>query len=199
MKVLHIVPSAFNYFDEIRSEAFAILEEENKLGIDANVITLEFGTTTKKEKEEVKSIAPNRQFIGQQSLADNARLWDQFDIVNLHCPFFGAASQILNWAKTNSKKGLVVTYHGDFKTPDFFSLIIKFYLIYYLPKVFSIAKAVCFLSSRRRESLIGIRTFKNDEKAFVLGGQNPSLDIHNGDIVPDLIMVYNNIMLTNAN
>jgi len=197
MKVLHIVPAAFNYFDNIRSEAFAILEEENNLGIDSDVITLEFGSTVKKEQAEVKRVSPGSQFMGQQSVIENTKSWDYYDIINLHCPFLGAASHIISWTKDQPSKRLVITYHNDFKTPDFFSLIIKFYNLYYLPKLFSLAKAVCFFANRRSDSMSGIKMLKNDEKAFVLGQTSDELDIHNIDVASDLILVYNNIMLIN--
>lgn len=199
MKVLHIIPSAFNYFDDVRSEAFAWLEIENSFGLESEAITLEFGQTTKKEKEQVGSVAPSHKFIGQQSMSQNAKSWDQYDVINLHCPFFGAANQIISWAQSGPDKNLVITYHNDFRTPDFFSLIIKFYNLYYLPKVFSVAKTVCFLVNRRRQSSGGIRTLKNDKKAFILGQISNELDIHKTDIVSDLILVYNNITLTNNN
>lgn len=199
MKVLHIIPSAFNYFDDIRAEAFAWLEAENNAGLESEVITLEFGFTTKQEQVEIKASAPTREFIGQQSMSQNANSWDQFDIINLHCPFFGAANEIIRWAKDRNHKSLVITYHHDFKTPDFFSLIIKLYNFYYLPKVFFVAKAVCFLANRWAQSSAGIGLLKNEEKAFILGQINNDIDIHKTDIVSDLIMVYNNITLTNIN
>lgn len=199
MKILHIIPSAFNYFDDIRSEAFAWVEEENNFGLESEVITLEFGSTTKQEQAEIKVSAPTRQFIGQEPITQNAQSWDRFDIINLHCPFFGAAGQIIKWAQARTDKSLVVTYHSDFRTPDFFSLIIKLYNIYYLPKIFSLAKAICFLTNRRRQSMGGIRIVKDDKKAFILGQNSNGLDIHSADIVSDLVMVYNNIMLTNTN
>lgn len=199
MKVLHIIPSAFNYFDDIRAEAFVWLEAENNAGLESEVITLEFGSTTKQEQAEIKAVAPTREFIGQQSMSQNANSWDQFDIINLHCPFFGAANEIIRWAKDRDHKSLVITYHSDFKTPDFFSLIIKLYNFYYLPKVFSTAKAVCFLANRRVQSRHGISLLKDEKKAFILGQIDDNLDIHKTDIVSDLIMVYNNITLTNIN
>ncbi len=197
MKVLHIIPSAFNYFDDIRAEAFVWLDEENNFGLESEAITLEFGSTTKQEQSEIKAVAPNRQFVGQQTISKNSESWDKFDIINLHCPFFGAAGEIIKWAKDRTDKSLVVTYHNDFRTPDFFSLIIKLYNIYYLPKVFSLAKAVCFFANRCRQSSGGLNTLKDDKKAFVLGQISAELDMHNTDIVSDLIMVYNNITLTN--
>ena len=197
MKVLHIIPTAFDYFDNIRSEAFGILEEENNLGIDSDVITLEFGSTTKKERAEVGVVSPGRQFVGQQSVIENTKSWDYYDVVNLHCPFLGAASHIIKWAKDQPNKRLVITYHSDFKTPDFFSLIIKFYNFYYLPKLFSLARAVCFFANRKADSIYGIKILKNDEKAFVLGQISDELDIHNQDVASDLVLVYNNIMLIN--
>jgi hypothetical protein len=198
MKILHIIPSAFNYFDEIRSEAFAILEAENNLGIDANAITLEYGATSREEKAQVKEAAPSRRYLGQESILINAQSWDKFDIINLHCPFFGAAGEILKWARNYPGKALVITYHFDFGISDFFSYIIKIYNYFYLPKLFKLSANVCFFASRREESASGIKILKNEQKAVILGMQSTSEDIHTGGVVEDLIMVYNNIMLNNT-
>ncbi|EKD42976.1 MAG: hypothetical protein ACD_72C00515G0006, partial [uncultured bacterium] len=47
MRVLHIIPSAFDYFDDIRSEAFKMIDAEIEMGIDAEAMTLEYGAPTK--------------------------------------------------------------------------------------------------------------------------------------------------------
>lgn len=195
MKVLHVIPSAFEYFDDIRVEAFKILDEENNLGVEADAITLEYGAVTKKEEFEVKTIAPAKKYLGQEPVAENIKKWEYYDIINLHCPFLGEAGKILNWVSSNPDKFLVITYHHDFQTPDFFGFLIKMYNYYYLPKLFKIASAVAFIADRYDQSKTGVKMLKNEEKAIVLGMPTEDQSIHNTGIAQDLVMVYNNIML----
>lgn len=195
MKVLHIIPSAFEYFDDIRVEAFKILDEENNLGVEADAITLEYGAVTKKEQFEVKTIAPTKKYLGQEPISKNIEKWEHYDIINLHCPFLGEAGKILDWARSTPHKFLVITYHHDFQTPDFFGFLIKLYNYYYLPKLFKAANAVAFFADRYDQSKTGVKMLKNEQKAIVFGMPQDSQDIHSVGIAQDLVMVYNNIML----
>jgi len=195
MKILHIIPSAFDYFDDIKLEAFEMLESENKMGVESDAITLEYGTVSRSEKFEVSNVAPSRQYLGQQPLDKNFQAWGDYDIINLHCPFLGEARKILNFFVNNPNKILILTYHRDFITTDFFSFFIKLYNYYYLPKLFKQAKVVGFMADRRNESIDGINMIKNDSKAVVLGLVQDPQDIHTNHIVQDLIMVYNNIVV----
>lgn len=193
MKVLHVIPNAFDYFADIHAEAFKILEAENDFGIEADAITLEYGGVTRKETFEVKKVAPSRKYIGQESIEKNIQAWDNYDIVNLHCPFLGAAGKILQWQIEHPEKFLVITYHHDFQTPDFFGYLIKLYNYYYLPKLFKVAHVVNFFADRHDLSRVGIKMLNNDEKIAVLGLPPESTDIHNPSIAEDLIMVYNSL------
>lgn len=197
MRVLHIIPTAFNYFDDIRAEAFKILHTEGEHGIDANALTLDYGSTSKSDEEEVGEVAPKAQFLGHHPMRRAMESWNDYDVVNLHCPFLGAASKILDWANKNKDKNLIITYHHDFRTPDFFSLIIKIYNIFYLPKLFKVAKRICFFGGRRRESSTGILLTgkKNDRKTVVLGQSGMNKDINNELVAEDLVMVYNSMTL----
>jgi hypothetical protein len=195
MKVLHIIPSAFEYFDDIRAQAFEILEKENKLGVESDAITLEYGAVGRREKFEVATVAPSRKYLGQESIEKNSQAWQAYDIINLHCPFFGAAGKILDFLKFNPDKFFLITYHHDFVSPDFFGYFIKFYNYYYLPKLLNKAKVIVFFSNQRTESAVGIGMVKNESKVAVLGLFGENTDIHNDSIVQDMVMVYNNIVL----
>ena len=162
MKILHIIPSAFEYFDDIRAQAFEFLEAENKLGIESDAITLEYGAVSRRKKFEAATIAPSRNYLGQESIEKNVQAWEYYDIVNLHAPFFGAGGKIINFLESNPDKVFLMTYHYDFKTTDFFSFFIKLYNYYYLPKLFKKAKKITFFANRRKESRSGIDMVKND-------------------------------------
>ncbi len=191
MKVLHIIPNAFDYFEEINTEAFKILEAESDLGVEADAITLNYGSVTRKDTFEVKKSAPSRKFVGQEPVEKNIEAWEYYDIINLHCPFFGAAEKILQWVTDHPEKSLIITYHHDFKTPDFFGYLIKFYNYYYLPKLFKVARHVTFFADRRNLSQVGLKMLKDEEKIVVLGLPLEEADTHNPSIAEDLVMVYN--------
>ncbi len=194
MKVLHIIPSAFDYFDDIRSESFGLLEEEGDLGLESDAISVSYGGITKKEKIEVMSTAPSRRYIGQEDFKKTIEAWNYYDIINLHCPFFGELGTILKWSKEHPEKCLIITYHHDFITPDFFGYLIKMYNYYYLPKLFDLAKSVVFFAERRNLSKTGIKILKNSSKIAVLGLPAEKGDIHKFSIAEDLIIVYNSLM-----
>ncbi|MFA6547703.1 MAG: hypothetical protein WCT11_02015 [Candidatus Magasanikbacteria bacterium] len=193
MKVLHVIPSAFDYFEDIHSEAFKILEAEGDFGVEADAITIEYGGVTKKDIFEVKKIAPSKKYSGQESFEENISTWDYYDIINLHCPFFGEVGRILQWLKNHPEKFLIITYHHDFYSPDFFGYLIKLYNYYYLPKLFNVAQFVTFFADRHDQSRIGIKMLKNNKKAIVLGMPHEGEDIHKVSIVEDLVMVYNSL------
>lgn len=197
MKVLHIIPSAFDYFDDIRSDAFKIIQIEGEYGVESQAITLEYGVVTKREKKEIKVSAPDKKYLGQETIEKNSELWSEFDIINLHCPFLGAAGKIFDWAKNNPDKSVVMTYHHDFKITDFFSWFIKLYNNFYLPKIFKQAKIVLFFFDRFETSQIGLKIFKNDEKTFILGMPEEGQDVHSNQVAQDLILVYNNLVNSN--
>ena len=59
MRVIHIIPSAFEYFDDIRSQAFRLLDGLNKLGVETEAFTLQYGSTNKAQKASIKEAAPS--------------------------------------------------------------------------------------------------------------------------------------------
>jgi hypothetical protein len=143
MRVIHIIPSAFEYFDDIRSQAFKLLNGLHKLGVETEAFTLQYGSPNKAEKSSIKQASPSvHNFIGDFDINTAIASISNFDIVHLHCPFFGAAGKILYWKKLNPNTPLVVTYSRDVQVGDVMSLFIRFYNAYYLPKIFKLADAV---------------------------------------------------------
>ena len=143
MRVIHIIPSAFEYFDDIRSQAFKLLDGLNKLGVETEAFTLQYGSTNKAQKASIKEAAPSvHDYVGNFDINSAIANFSDFDIVHLHCPFFGAAGKILRWKKLHAGIPLVVTHYRAVRVGDAMSLLIRLYNAYYLPKIFKLADAV---------------------------------------------------------
>lgn len=143
MRVIHVIPSAFEYFNDIRSQAFKLLDGLHKLGVETEAFTLQYGSTNKAEKASVKEASPSvHSYLGNFDINSAIHNFSDFDIVHLHCPFFGAAGKILKWKKNNPNIPLVITFYRDVRVVDLMSLFIRFYNMYYLPKFFHLADAV---------------------------------------------------------
>ncbi len=143
MRVIHIIPSAFEYFDDIRSQAFKLLDGLHKLGVENEAFTLQYGSPSQAEKTSVREASPSvHDMVGTFDISSAIKDFADFDIVHLHCPFFGAAGKILRWKKLNSSIPLVITYYRDVRIVDLMSLFISFYNKYYLPKLFRLSDAV---------------------------------------------------------
>ncbi|TAN32760.1 hypothetical protein EPN28_04570 [Patescibacteria group bacterium] len=142
MKVVHIIPSAFRYFDDIRGKAFELVEELSDLGVETEAFTIQYGDTTRAIKSEVSGKAPSRKFMGNADLARALAGLGVGDIVHVHCPLFGAAGPVLRLKKNKPQIPLLATFYRPARLPDFFSLLIKFYNGYYLPKIFGAADAI---------------------------------------------------------
>ncbi len=161
MRVIHIIPSAFEYFTDIRSQAFQLIEGLYAMGVDTEAFTVQYGYPDKGMKAEVQKDSPSVHTYmgstGQQGLIDHL---SNFDIVHLHAPFLGAAKQIIEWKKAHPDKSLIITVHRDVPWTDFFSLFVKLYNHFYLPKLFAradliIADNLKKLQSFRASAYIG--------------------------------------------
>lgn len=169
MRVIHIIPSAFEYFNDIRSEVFQLIEGLYKMGIETEAFTLQYGGPTKTIKDQIKSDSPSvHTYISSTGASGLIESLDEFDIVHLHCPFLGAAHQILNWKKSNPKTPFVVTYHRDVVWTDLFSLFIKLYNYYYLPKLFKVADIIVCHNMEELASFRGSRYIGKDKELAVL-------------------------------
>lgn len=142
MRVIHIIPSAFHYFDDIRDKAIALVNAERKLGVDAEAFTLQYGAATRREENLMSQKAPGLNFNGLFNGDNLIKDLDNYDIIHLHCPFFGMANDLLMWKKLHPNKILVATVWREMKITDIFSVFIYFYNRYYLPKVFKLCDRV---------------------------------------------------------
>jgi len=178
IKVVHIIPAAFNYFDDIKSFVFSVIDLQNSYGVEASAITLQYGSgdikkdrdflEQKKTEAKTKKDLPNFDFKGVKSIGEAVGEFDQFDIVHMHLPFFGAGKLILNWKKENTDIPFVITYYHDFKSLDFFSLMITAYNKYYVPKLLNIADMVTCIDPGSFAKSLGFRVLKDKTKLFVL-------------------------------
>lgn len=158
MRILHIIPTAFNYFDTIKGFAFQIVELQNDLGVYADAITLQYSAKDAgreksknlrdfaKAREDIKlgkkPKIPPLKYQGVQALHKSVSNFSDYDIIHLHAPFLGAGSEIFNWKRRNPEKKLVVSYYNGLDNEDLFGFFIKLYNAYYLPKLFRLADLV---------------------------------------------------------
>lgn len=142
MKVIHIIPAAFEYFDQIKADAFKLVEELYKLGIETEAVALQYGNTSKRMENEVKKVASSHSLASTEDTGDVISSLEKFDIVHLHTPLFGMAGKIIKWKALHQNIPLVITHHPNIATADLFSLLIKLYNIYYLPRLFKTADLI---------------------------------------------------------
>lgn len=161
MRVIHVIPAAFEYFDDIKMRAFKLLEELHKLGVENEAFTLQYGPPNKADKLSVKKSAPSvHSYLGHVDMNSAIAVFADFDIVHLHCPFFGSAGKILRWKKSNPDIPLVVTFYHPVRVTDLMSLFMRFYTVYYLPKIFQSADTVNQFSEEESLESIAAETLQ---------------------------------------
>lgn len=198
MRVLHIIPSAFEYFDDIRSKAFNLVNGLHNLGVETEVFTLQYGSTGKSLKESVKSDSPAvHEYINTTDAEGVVRNLSNFDLIHLHTPFLGMASHLLRWKKSNPDFPFVVTYHRDVPFSDVFSLYIKLYNAYFLPKIFAAADRVVCASFDSFRVTAGAR-YMPEQKEIVYMDQVPlPKELQRKKIDPvaaKMLLVYNTLL-----
>lgn len=144
MKVIHIIPSAFDYFNDVRELSMRLVETERGLGVNSEAYTLQYGPVTSKQKGEMRDKAPSIGFISMNSSSALINDLGNYDIVHLHTPFLGMAGSILKWKKNHLAKPLVVTYWRDVGINDAMSAFIAIYNRIYLPHFFRFSDALIF-------------------------------------------------------
>ncbi len=202
MKVTHIIPSAFEYFDDIRERAFSWVEALNDLGLEVDVFTLQYGgKPTVAVAQEVAAVAPSRTYEKTASVQTMTRIITmraapkESEIIHLHTPFLGGAGQIIDFIKSRPSAHLVITHHRPVKFDDLISIYIYFYNRYYLPKLFALAQAVLLVEPKmgtRREA----QKLTPSDKIFMLGidkNSNPNYPhpMPPETVARNLIMMYN--------
>lgn len=156
MKVVHIIPTAFNYFDNIKFGAFELVEQEQKLGAEAKVLTLQYETVSEKEKKILSGPfgpSPSCDYQGTMGAKQAFSSLNEYDLIHLHCPFLGAAGKILQWRRLNPRKPFVVSFYEDVIWTDFTSLFVILYNRYYLPKIISSADFVLCLDEENAKKV----------------------------------------------
>jgi len=166
-KIAHIVPSAFEYFDDIKKNAFETVERLNILGVECLITTLQYQETKKKDLKKIIGTkekpghAPSYKFKGIQNIDKAIASFDDYDIVHLHCPFLGAGGRILKWRKQNPNKPLIVTYYRRVELVDTFSFFIILYNKYYLSRILKLANIIAvFPETFKKTSFVGLEDKK---------------------------------------
>lgn len=168
MKVIHIIPSAFDYFKDVREKAMNLVEAERGLGVDAEAYTLQYGPVSSKQKGEVREAAPSIGFISMNSSAALVDDLKNYDIVHLHTPFLGMAGSILKWKISNPARMFVITYWRDVRVNDIMSAFITLYNRIYLPRLFLLSDTLIFHGNEaEKNSIAGRRMAKSAKFCYL--------------------------------
>ena len=210
MKAIHIIPAVFNYFDDIRTAAFGLVDNLQSAGIESDIFTLQYGSAAAAPsvQAEVKEVTPKagRTYKGQLDITKAIESFSDYDIVHLHAPFFGAAGKLLAWKQAHPETPFIFTCHRRAITPDFLSLFLKLYSLYYLPKIFMIGDLVAVPSVPKFQAYFGASFKKNKDKIIEIDdsssflGQDVSTSPDGAKLKPDerlalkYIMVYNELI-----
>lgn len=196
MKILHIIPSAFDYFSDIRERAFVIVEGLDNLGWKNEVITLQYGAPTRAEQFQLQQAAPSRKYQGENNLEEVEKVdFENCDLLHAHVPFLGAAGKILKWKNKHLQKPLVVSYYRDINLTDVFAFFFRLYNLFYLPKIFKVAEAVTLFPDTNVNRRMENQLHQVSDKVLLLGANKSENEaVTAQDIVLDLDMLYNNLI-----
>lgn len=204
MRVIHIIPSAFEYFDDIRAEAFEMVDELNRQNITADAFALQYGAHSAQKKTDEEQIESGekkptdimRKYVGMASGADALATLPDFDIVHLHCPFLGGARAIIKWRLEYPGQPFVISYYHPVPFTDLFSVFVRWYNNYYLPKIFKLSNVVFCDTFEQFTAGAGERYLRGEKKLVALGREG---DIHltTRESVVKLVEIYQ--LLLNSN
>ena len=159
MKVIHIIPSAFNYFSDIRARVFTLIEELQKFDLVCDAITVQYGTAIKKDvQEEIQEVAPSRDKSRLVNVPGTLASLADYDVVHIHCPILGELQDIIRWKREHPDTTMVVTYYRSIPRSDLFSWVVIWYNAYYLPKLFGLADVVTYPEFRKEAGRYEKRT-----------------------------------------
>jgi hypothetical protein len=146
MRVVHVIPSAFHYFDDIRESAFKIIKKLEEAGVDCEAITLQYAPPSRSVKAEVgQATGGSHRFEKEEDIDGVIASFGEYDLVHLHCPFLGAGRKILKWKKQHPESRLVLTYYRGISLADLMSFVIVLYNQYYLRRLLPAASALSCL------------------------------------------------------
>ena len=145
MRVLFIIPAAFNYFADISQAAFHLAEKLQAEGVHVEPFTLQYSQPSREFK---KSVGPHgskqRGFTYKETIPfkELHAALSVADIIHLHIPFLGFGGEILRFKKNNPSVPLVITRYRHVPYQDLFSLFVMGYNAYYGPKLAAEADAL---------------------------------------------------------
>lgn len=208
MKILHIIPSAFSYFDDIKGKAMSLAEKQKELGFSVEAFTVQYQGFTPKQAAESSLQAPLLHFSGVFDAEEVISQLHYFDIIHFHAPFLGIIGKICGLLKNKaSKSKIVISYWRDPIINDIFSVYIYLYNRFYVPKLSVLSDAQMFMEANDC-SLVDIkRWIKNPNNVLNFGDEQTinnnipltpdanriKLDIRNKEAVACL-SIYNKLI-----
>ncbi len=149
MRIIHIIPSAFNYFNDIRSQAFELVEGLNMFGATSDAVTIQYGSTIKKKvTQSIQAAAPSQSNTVSVRFHEVVDTLSQYDVVHVHCPILGEMSRIIAWKQAHPTTSLIITFYRAVQITDLFSWFVLWYNAYYLRKLFKLADVITYLEHR---------------------------------------------------
>jgi hypothetical protein len=153
MRVVHVVPSAFEYFEDIRVAAFNIVEELDRQGIDSEIITLQYGNPSRSTREVAERQEMKRSYKGTLPIPELLESLKQCDIIHFHTPILGFLGKFITWQKTHLDAKVVVSYYRPIAYTDVLSWFIAWYNRHYLPRLAAKAKAIVYFTDYGTKSI----------------------------------------------
>jgi len=211
MKILHIIPSAFSYFDDIKEKAMSLAGKQKELGFSVEAFTVQYNGLTPKQMAESSLQAPLLHFSGVYSADELISQLADFDIIHFHAPFLGIVGKICSLLKNMAYKSkIVVSYWRKPIINDLFSVYIFLYNCFYIPRLSVLSDAQLLMETggaklfsiekwiKNSENIID---FNNDNNIQVINNYIPltpdgnriKLDIRNKEAVVCL-SVYNKLI-----
>ena len=199
MRVTHIVPAAFNYFEDIRSAAFQLAGGLQNIGIETDLFTLQYESVNKRMKTEAQEASKNTHaYIGSMNGRDLITDLNSSDLVHIHCPFLGAARLILQWQQHNPQVPFLVSYYRDVVVSDVFAGYIWLYNRVYMPKIFRAASSVMYQNREIMGAFSGVRSMPEGKKVFFLDQISVDKKLkaqpEQMQLAVKMAMVYNNFI-----
>lgn len=188
IKIIQLAPAAFDYFNDIKASVFTLAEALNRAGLPTEVLTLQYGAITRGEKAETKATAPGLEYVGGVGLAETLDTLPEHFIVHLHCPFLGAAKVIMAARQKHPLRPFIITWHRPVFYKDIFSLFVRAYNAYWLPRLFDAGDAITCFSALNFERVWGQKTRRAGKLAEIK-------DLTNTDDVIELIKLYKQLLI----
>jgi hypothetical protein len=146
MKILHIIPAGFNYFDDIKKNAMELAEKQKERGFTVEAFTIQYHGFTAKQSANTFKNTPLMIYSGVFKEQDVMSQLSGYDIVHFHAPFFGIIGKICRMLKHERQNyKIVISYWRNPIISDIFSIFIFIYNRYYIPILSSLSDAQIFL------------------------------------------------------